>query len=308
MLKFNFNTKTKMDRVGFVDEFTLGISGGNGFIPPPKYQTLEKTGFWRGCFWTFRDYSIDKIKSISDKGYGMGVGILSYSVALRGIWLPAILYTQVGAIKMQLLAPEMAKFKELQQKAYRGGDRVLMNRVAEEMQRTMRRYGVSQGKQMMGLTQIPFILWFFWSLNEMAYNPEDYPGMVTDGFLWFKNLSEPDPYFLLPVMLASSTFLNIHKSPTSSQMAGGMGQIARYIKYFTFLAIPITATFPSAMVLNWFVMSFVQLGVGWLTWSTIGRRILRIPKFLPGSILEKQAMTTTTKIVKPVVSKFKKAK
>ena len=184
----------------------------------------------------------------------------------------------------------------------------MMNKVSEEMQRTMRRYGVSQGKQMMGLTQIPFILWFFWSLNEMAYNPEDYPGMITDGFLWFKNLTEPDPYFLLPFMLASCTFLNIHKSPTSSSMAGGMGNIARYIKYFTFLAIPITATFPSAMVLNWFVMSFVQLGVGWLTWSAVGRRILRIPKFLPGSILEKQSMKTATTIVKPTVTKFKKTK
>lgn len=102
-----------MDRVGFVDEFTVGIAGGNGWIPSPKYQALEKHGFWRGCYWTFRDFSIDKIKQISDKGYGMGAGIVSYSVALRGIWLPAILYTQIGAIKMQLLAPEMAKFKDL---------------------------------------------------------------------------------------------------------------------------------------------------------------------------------------------------
>ena len=132
--------------------------------------------------------------------------------------------------------------------------------------------------------------------------------MATDGFLWFKNLSEPDPYFLLPVMLASCTFLNIHKSPTSSSMAAGMGQFMKYIKYFTFLAIPITATFPSAMCLNWFIMSFVQLGVGWLTWSKFGRGLLRIPKFLPGSILEKQSMQTATKIVKPAVTKFKKNK
>jgi membrane protein insertase Oxa1/YidC/SpoIIIJ len=170
----------------------------------------------------------------------------------------------------------------------------------------MRRYGIRQSLQLLTLGQLPFILWFFWTLQEIVYEPEKFPGIETDGFMWFKNLADPDPYFVLSFLLAGSTFLNIHKSPASAANIGQAGKYMKYVKYFSFFAIPVTSTFPSAMVLNWFMMSFLQLGVSQLTYTQWGRRLLRLPKYLPGTLMEKHAAKVATKVVKPIVTKFKK--
>ena len=54
--------------------------------------------------------------------------------------------------------------------------------------------------------------WFF-SLRYVASLPDKYPGITTEGYLWFKNLSEYDPYGILPVMSALLTFWNISLNP-----------------------------------------------------------------------------------------------
>jgi hypothetical protein len=80
-----------MDRVGLVDEYTIGASGGHFWIPPEKYHSLPKVGMWTGLYEMFRDFSIDKMNEINKKGYGMGVSIVAVSMGLRGLWVPAIL-------------------------------------------------------------------------------------------------------------------------------------------------------------------------------------------------------------------------
>jgi hypothetical protein len=80
-----------MDRVGLVDDYTIGLTGGFDWIPSQKFFKLPKVGLWTGCYEMFRDFSFDQVRKISNAGYGMGVGIIGYSMAIRGAFLPLIL-------------------------------------------------------------------------------------------------------------------------------------------------------------------------------------------------------------------------
>ena len=43
----------------------------------------------------------------------------------------------------------------------------------------------------------------------MATLPEKYPELLNGGFLWFNNLTLPDPYCVLPFMSAFASYFNI---------------------------------------------------------------------------------------------------
>ena len=47
-------------------------------------------------------------------------------------------------------------------------------------------------------------------VQRFSFNVEDYPEMITGGFLWFKDLSVTDPYFILPIINSFLIFLNIY--------------------------------------------------------------------------------------------------
>mmetsp|Transcript_1881 Transcript_1881/g.4097 ORF Transcript_1881/g.4097 Transcript_1881/m.4097 type:complete len:106 (-) Transcript_1881:10683-11000(-) len=70
-------------------------------------------------------------------------------------------------------------------------------------------------------------------------------------------------------------------------MTGPMAKFSKYFKFFVFLSLPITSTMPAAIVLNWTIMSLFQLSVNMLTFTQRGRKILKMPDYLPGSLLEK---------------------
>jgi membrane protein insertase Oxa1/YidC/SpoIIIJ len=47
-------------------------------------------------------------------------------------------------------------------------------------------------------------------VQRFSFNVEDYPEMLTGGFLWFKDLSVTDPFFILPSLNVFFIFLNIY--------------------------------------------------------------------------------------------------
>jgi YidC/Oxa1 family membrane protein insertase len=111
---------------------------------------------------------------------------------------------------MTMLGPEFASHRAEVSKAYSSGKREDVMKAQEEMSALKRRFGINTSLQLFQITQLPFLIMFFWTIQDMSYDIIKYSGMLTDGFLWFSNLAEPDPYFLLPLALASTTFMSIH--------------------------------------------------------------------------------------------------
>jgi membrane protein insertase Oxa1/YidC/SpoIIIJ len=46
-------------------------------------------------------------------------------------------------------------------------------------------------------------------INRISYNFNFNPAILTDGFLWFKDLSAPDPYGFLPIIAGLLSLLNM---------------------------------------------------------------------------------------------------
>jgi hypothetical protein len=47
-------------------------------------------------------------------------------------------------------------------------------------------------------------------VQRFSLNIDDYPEMMTGGFLWFRDLSMSDPYFILPMVNCFLLFLTIY--------------------------------------------------------------------------------------------------
>lgn len=235
----------------------------------------------------------------------MGTSIVVFSLIMRSIFSPFILMSQITAKKTLLLAPEMSKYNDELSSASRSGNKEKIAQLNAFMKELRHKYKIKNIYHLVPLLQICPVIYFFWTLQEMSYNVDIYPAMLTDGFLWFTNLAEPDPYFILPVVSAITTFTTIHKSPNSGQTSGPAGAYMRYMKYLVFLGIPITSTFPSAIVLNWFIMSSFQLAINSFLLTKVGLKLLGIPQYLPGTILEKHNNMVKAPVIKPKVLQHK---
>lgn len=238
-------------------------------------------------------------------GLGMGSSLIIFSFGMRAIFSPLILMSQINAKKNLLLAPELERYREELGQAYKSKNNEKVSQLNLYMKGLKHKYSIKNMYSIYSMGQLPFIIYFFWTLQEMSYSIDIYPGMTTDGFLWFKNLAEPDPYFILPILTACATFTTIHKSPSTGLNAGPSAAYFKYFKYLVFLGIPITSTFPSAIVLNWFMMSIFQLTINTLVFTRTGMKLLGIPKYLPGSILEKHNNYVSAPVIKPKVLQYK---
>ena len=206
---------------------------------------------------------------------------------MRAIFSPFIVLAQINGLKLQLLAPELQTIRLEMMDAYCLHDKNKINQADTSMQLIKLKYNINTRYNAVPLLQLPFILFFFWTLQEMSKEIILYPKMTTEGFLWFTNLSVADPFFLLPIGLAVASSWSMHKSPAFSQTGTPAAVYANYFKFLPFLGIPVTSMFSSAVVLNWFIMSILQGTINTVIYSKKGKKIFGIPQYLPGSILEK---------------------
>lgn len=63
---------------------------------------------------------------------------------------------------------------------------------------------------------IPIHMIFISLINRLSYNYDMHPAILTDGFLWFKDLSSPDPYGILPILSSTITLLNMLSTSTTT--------------------------------------------------------------------------------------------
>lgn len=126
-------------------------------------------------------------------------------------------------------------------------------------------------------------------VNKLSYNSQINPAMLTDGFLWFKDLTVPDPYGILPFVAGGINLLNLLNSPMSAG-SGMFKKVRKYLYILPLISIPVWMTFPVAFNLYWIANSSVQLLILLLFRRDKFRRWMGVPDFLPGSKLEREAL------------------
>eukprot|EP01016_Furgasonia_blochmanni_P036827 TRINITY_DN4252_c0_g2_i4.p1 TRINITY_DN4252_c0_g2~~TRINITY_DN4252_c0_g2_i4.p1 ORF type:complete len:398 (-),score=65.63 TRINITY_DN4252_c0_g2_i4:169-1362(-) len=236
-----------------------------------------------------------------DLGWGMGLGIIGITIALKSCFLPFMVWGQLNAVKMKLLEPEFKNYQQLTQKLSRMGDFKGVRDAQKQMSEIRKRYGIRNSPVFFSLAQAPFLITWFLSLRYMANLPDRYPEMTTQGFLWFQNLADYDHYYLLPVLCSLISYYNLSISTltqNSSAVPNIFARWSRYVKYVPFISIPVVVFFPACLNLYWALNAFAHLMVSLLVRSARFKRLMNIPQYLPGSIMEKMNSSKVVEIKK----------
>ena len=81
-------------------------------------------------------------------------------------------------------------------------------------------------------------------VNRLSFDFDINPAILTDGFLWFKDLSAPDPYGILPLIAGVISLLNI-LSTTTTTLTPTMRKLRKYVYVLPLISVPIWMTFPA---------------------------------------------------------------
>lgn len=166
-----------------------------------------------------------------------GVAIIVFTLIIKILLHPLTHKSFVSMKKMQELAPRLEEIK----RKY-GND---PQKLQEETMKLYRETGVNPASGCLPmLLQIPIFI----ALYELFLNAVELKGA---SFLWIKDLSQPDPTYILPILMGVSMIVQQFLTPTTNKQQ-------QYIFYamavfFTFLF----ASFPAGLVLYWFTNNLI---------------------------------------------------
>ena len=175
------------------------------------------------------------------------VGNWGWAIVLFTILVKIILFplSYKGLMSMQKLKDLAPKMKELKEKY--GKDPAKMN---QQMMQLYKKHGANpMGGCLPMLLQIPI----FFALYRVLLNADELQGAPWIG--WITDLSRQDPYFILPILMGITMF--IQQKITPNTMTDPTQQ-----KIFQWLPVIMTfffLTFPSGLVLYWLVNNILTI-------------------------------------------------
>nr|WP_210729453.1 YidC/Oxa1 family membrane protein insertase [Streptococcus ovuberis] len=201
--------------------------------------TSETTDFWDKFVYFFA-------QAIRFLGVGgnIGIGIILFTLIIRTLLLPLSKVQMASSRKMQDLQP---KVKELRER-YPGRDNQLL--LTEEIQRLYKEEGVNQMASMLPLfVQMPILIALFQALSRVDF-------LKTGQFLWL-NLSQTDPYYILPILAAVFTFLSSWLMSKAQLEKSGMMTAMTYL--MTAMIFWFALRSSSGVALYWTVSNAYQV-------------------------------------------------
>lgn len=201
------------------------------FIADPLFEVLAWIHRWVG-------------------NWGWAIIILTILIKLAFYPLSAASYKSMA--NMKKVQPKMQAIKERF-----GDDRMKMNEAMMQLYKTEKINPL--GGCLPILIQIPVFIALYWVLLDSVEMRQAPFG------LWLKDLSSPDPYFVLPLIMGATMYLQQKMNPTPIDPVQQ--------KVFMFLPVLFTAMFlffPAGLVLYWIVNNTLSIAQQWNIARTIG--------------------------------------
>lgn len=176
-----------------------------------------------------------------------GLAIIILTIIIKIVLYP-LTVKQIKSMKaMQELQP---KLKKLQEK-YQDNPQLMQQKLAELYQNA----GVNPLAGCLPLlVQMPILMGMYYALFHFDY------GGAPPTFAWLPSLSEPDPYYVLPILSMLTTYLQSRMSATGGEMNQQMKIMTTIMPLFIGW---ISLNFPSGLVLYWVTMNCVQIVQQW---------------------------------------------
>lgn len=130
-----------------------------------------------------------------------GIAIIILTILIKLIFFPLSAASYRSMAKMRLVAPKLEKIKK-----QHGDDREKLNRAMMDLYKTEKINPL--GGCLPVLIQIPVFISLYWAILasvEMRYAPF---------FGWISDLSRPDPYYVLPLIMGISMLIQSKLNPT----------------------------------------------------------------------------------------------
>ena len=174
-----------------------------------------------------------------------GWAIIVLTVILKGIFFPLSAASYKSMAKMKLLTPRLAQLKERY-----GDDKQRLN------QEMMKMYQTEKVNPLGGclpiLVQIPVFIALYWVLLG-AVEMRDAPWTM-----WIHDLASPDPYFILPVIMIISMFVQTKLNPTPPDPIQAKVMMAMPLIFGVMFL-----WFPAGLVLYWVVNNILSIAQQW---------------------------------------------
>ena len=174
-----------------------------------------------------------------------GIAIIVLTVLIKLLFYPLSATSYKSMARMKVLAPKLQRLKERY-----GDDRQRMHQAMVELYKTEKINPL--GGCLPIVVQIPVFIALYWTLL-LSVELRHAPFM-----LWVHDLSRPDPYFILPVLMGATMFIQtwLNPTPPDPMQAKLMKVMPLAFSIFFFF-------FPSGLVLYWLVNNILSIAQQW---------------------------------------------
>jgi YidC/Oxa1 family membrane protein insertase len=252
MYGFSKDTNVMIDRdndsnpIAYFD--ALQTMKFHGYIGQKNYNTLHHikpvlTHVIEYGWFTFASQPMFLVLSWLHGIFGnWGWSIIALTALIRMVLFPLTYKGMMSMQKMKALAP---KLKELKAKYKK--DPQKLNAMTMDM---YKKHGANPlGGCLPMLMQIPV----FYAIYRLLLNSVELQG--APWMLWVQDLSRMDPYYVMPILMGASMFLQQRMTPTN--FTDPMQE--KVMKYLPVIFTFFFVTFPSGLVLYWFTNNLFSI-------------------------------------------------
>lgn len=228
-----------------------GTLAGSAFFGPKQTQILDQYGLEKtlqfGMFGVIARVLLTALMWINGFVHNYGWAIVILTIIIKLLLYPLQHKQNVSMKKMQRLQPKMEAIRNRYKKSKTDAEQ--RNKMNQEIMGLYQKEGINpMGGCWPLLLQIP-ILWGFYGLLSRSIELRGAPWI-----LWIHDLSTKDPYYVLPLLMTITMFIQQAITPATGDAA----------QRRMFLIMPlifgwIFKEFPSGLVLYWLVQNILTI-------------------------------------------------
>ena len=249
---FDAKTKTRRaDLYAAVNAASDGVAAGKAFFGPKEATLLDRYELGEalqfGWFDVIARFFLTALLWINQFTRNYGWAIVVLTILIKIVLYPLQHKSIVSMKKMQKVSPKMEAIKAKYKKSRTDPEQ--RQKMNVEMMQLYQKEGINPMAGCLPLFfQLP-ILWGFYNLLSRAIELRGAPFM-----LWIQDLSEKDPYYITPILMTATMFIQTYITPSTGD------PMQRRI----FLAMPLVfgflfKDFPSGLVLYWLVQNILTI-------------------------------------------------
>jgi len=184
--------------------------------------------------------------------------IIGGTIALRALVFPLMIKGQVNTAKLSQIKPELDRLQEKMRDVSNLQNPMAKAQVSIELQDLFKKHDCHPVKGIISpLIQLPMFISFFLALRGMSYLPVE--SLRTGGLLWFPDLVNADPFYVLPVITAATMLLTIETGAEAGMANPQMKNMKNVFRGMCVIMVPLTYNFPCAIFLYWLTSNAMSL-------------------------------------------------